>query len=217
MASCVEETKHMRRVPHLLGIHGHHWLRALPKKGVPTMRMIAILTQTIYRCDCSSQFEDWSSFKKHNESAKRKRKDAGNKLLGITAGKLQLEPLLSRLATEHFRAVVSLDEVHSVPSTMLGITVAPLRQHLAAPVVPVRPSSASADMVLDTEDEVFDCTFQTPAGGAERFARFCRADASREHQGFKPQSVQIGDLMWALPGPAGGPAGPGQAQIRSPA
>ena len=165
MAACVEETKHMRAVPHLLGINGHHWLRGLPPnlQGVQTHRLLALLTQIIYRCDCSSQFEDWGAFKKHNESAKRKRKAEGLKRAPQQTAKLDFDVLLSRLATDHFRDAASPNEIHSIPANTLGVSIAPLKQLLSRPVIPKPSMSASADMVLDTDmDESFDCTLGDP-------------------------------------------------------
>jgi hypothetical protein len=161
MAACVEVMKTTRKIPHALGIQNHDWLRALTPhlRDVQTHRVVSILTQIIYRCDAPSQYSSWEQHRKANDSSKRKRKLAADKIVKPAEKKLNQETLLAILATLHFRAVANTTDVYSLPAQNVGkFSVAPLKQHLRASAA--RPAALCDGMELDIgepDDLDLDC------------------------------------------------------------
>ena len=156
-------SRHMRKIPQLLGIQGHPWLRRLPKDA-STHTWLSALTWVIYRCDELSQFADLSGARKrHIDSKRRQRREVQ---LAIPASSrvpdvpFTRASVFSHFAVDRFRACLSTDgcassHVFSLPATALlpttskgsgpTVTVNGLRRFVAS-------SGAASSGVADSVD-----------------------------------------------------------------
>ena len=158
LVACMQEARHVRRIPGLLGISHHPWLRGLPMDA-QTSNWVSVLSMIIYRCDDPSQFASFQDARRVNAQAKRKRalaEQAANPKRQAPH-RLTLSALHSRLATEHFRAMVLPTQVCSLPDlSPVGVapSITPLRHYLAAPKPHRRPPCVGiAGFELDTEED----------------------------------------------------------------
>ena len=132
LAAFAEKTKSIRRIPHLLGVQAHGWLRALPAgRALSTHKLVSLLTAVIYRCDAPSQYDYHRAARASNLRETRRRLLAGARAVGETGTALQRGSFLARLATEHFRSTATPECIYTMPSSS-AVKVAPLRQHLHA-------------------------------------------------------------------------------------
>ena len=135
-----EAAMSVRRIPHLLQLGGHPWLKPLSAGKFDSSRWVTILSHVIYRCDDISQFRPYKDARKRHEAGKRARTQAAEPWMQKPRITLNFPLVLSRAGTEHFRSQVDSSHVYSMPANVrgfdgVGAQVVPLRAYLAMPAM----------------------------------------------------------------------------------
>ena len=100
LVECVDVAKHLRKIPHHLGIQRHPWLRALPAgRALQSHKLVSVLTSVVYRCDAVAQYQNTAGTHKTYETAKKRRHLEGQQAVGVKNEILSNEKMLARLAT----------------------------------------------------------------------------------------------------------------------
>ena len=115
LAACASRVVSVRRIPHVLGLTQHPWLKALGKKA-QTSAWVSVLCKILYRCDDLSQFEGFAAARSANFIDKRKRaKAAARDAEPRPRRALTWNAVLGHAAMEHFRWVADMGCVFSLP------------------------------------------------------------------------------------------------------
>ena len=111
----VSNTKHIHKIPKLLGLQSHPWITGLPPKCQRSF-LVSVLTRVIYRCDLPSQFEDYSSVRAFNDLSWQRKRPRPIPPRPIAAGPAAGFAFLQLFwVTEHVRALRSAEFVYSMP------------------------------------------------------------------------------------------------------
>ena len=159
-SECLKRVQSIRRIPYMLELGLHPWLRELLTSGKPnqTSTWCTLLTSIIYRCDDVTQFHDFSQAKKRHESGKRQLAKDAKPFLDKANKALTFDLVLARAAHEQLQLVHEADHVFSLPPSEDASAFQPMLQEMVRPLTSPVPSAAAAledafGMVLDVEDE----------------------------------------------------------------
>ena len=170
LCSQIELCKHVRRLPMLLDLQAHPWVRGLPV-NCSQHYIVSVLSKVIYRCDLLSQFQSYDAARAQHEHIKKKRSPP--LLTGSFNSPIKEErDLLLYWATHHFRELCSGSHVYSLPlSRDIGLLPGgtSLEKRLSRRAVhrAEAPSNSNTDMELDAEVEAW---WQPPLGGQGRMS-----------------------------------------------
>ena len=142
MCSLCDEALSVRRVPRLLDLHGHPWIRSLHRCR-QSSSWVALLSCIIYRCDDVTAFECHADAKHTHDSVQRGKARLAKPYIEKKDVALTLDSVMNKAATDHLRFFSEVNDLYSYRLDPTSPDHKPLinslRSHMQQPVAKVKP------------------------------------------------------------------------------
>ena len=173
LSAFLQESLSVRRVPRLLGVHGHPWLQAL-RGGKETSRQssswVSLLSCILYRCDDITAFETREQEKCRHDKIIRQRAGEARPFLSRLSpidSRVDEDKVFNRAAIEHLRETTSTGDVfvYNLEGSQAMPSISTLRSHLQRPLAGAQAkakaeTAAGGDLELDVDDSADCCRLQ---------------------------------------------------------